>query len=78
LGFVESISGLPTALISLEYTESPLPPTTHHRPSLVANVADGTTPEMVEPEGSRSTFFFRFRQFFVEREFLIRARFCSL
>ena len=28
---------------------------THQRLSLVAKVAEGTTPEMVEPEGSRST-----------------------
>ena len=37
-----------------------MPPTTHQRLSLVAKVAEGTTPEIVEPEGSRSTFFWFF------------------
>lgn len=47
-------SGLPTAAISRPYTLSPFPPTTAHRPSAVRKVPVGTTPEMVEPLGSRS------------------------
>ena len=41
------MSGRPTASIRRVYTESPLPPTTHHRASAVRKVAEGTTPEMV-------------------------------